>query len=263
MRTPRATGRSALSRAFFFFLALLAPALPPGCGPRPALEAPAALAGRSDDGLAVHARLYAPVPGTHPPPGLILVHGLGGDHRAWDFFAERARRAGHLVIALDLRGHGQSTDRNGTRVSYRDFTDADWAAAVVDLGTAKNTLLAAGADPLNLAVLGEGLGGALALAYAARDPQMQAVVLVSPGLRERGFDNEATLRALDGLPVLLLAAEGDALAAQSAGLLKDAAPGYVELRRYPDAAHGTDLLASAPEAPGQVLLWLEGIIGPR
>lgn len=243
--------------------ALAALALGAGCGARPELAEPAALAGRADDGLAVHARLYAPLPGDHPPPGLLLVHRLGADHTSWDFFAERARRAGHLVVALDLRGHGKSTERGGARVSYRDFTDADWAEAIVDLGTAKNTLLAAGADPLNLAVIGEGLGGTLALAYAARDPQMQAVVMVSPALRERGFDNEATLRSLDALPVLLLAAQGDALAAQSAAQLKAVAPGYAELRSYPDAAHGTDLLATAPEAPGQVLLWLKVIIGPR
>lgn len=41
-------------------------------------------------------------------PPVLLVHGMGGDHRTWRSFATALRRRERSVIAVDLRGHGRS-----------------------------------------------------------------------------------------------------------------------------------------------------------
>jgi len=42
----------------------------------------------------------------------LLVHGLASNARLWDFTALELARLGHLVVAVDLRGHGESDKPN-------------------------------------------------------------------------------------------------------------------------------------------------------
>ena len=168
-----------------------------------------------------------------------------------------------MALAVDLRGHGGSIHQGGKRLTYRNFSTQDWLKALEDVLAAKEALIAHGADPENLAVLGEGLGGSLAAYYARIDPDMQAVVLISPGLDYQGVTVEEVIVGLRERPVLLVTAEGDAYSAAAAAALKEAASGFCELRQYPGAAHGTGLFASSSNAMDQIIQWLEPIIGPR
>lgn len=75
----------------------------------------------SDGELALAVRVAG-----HDPQGssgrpVVLVHGMGGDHRTWRSVAAVIRAAGRPVIAPDLRGHG----RSGRSAAYRlnDFRD--------------------------------------------------------------------------------------------------------------------------------------------
>lgn len=214
---------------------------------------------QTDDGVQLAATMY-PAMGAYPP-GLILVHRYGADASSWRSFAITAQREGYQIIAPDLRGHGGSKQQGETRLDYRDLSDEQWLAALSDLRAAKTALLAAGADPENIAIVGEGLGAAMALRYVRIDSDIQAVVMLSPALEEKGFDSEADLRTMRERPVLLVATENDSTAAAAATALKQTAPGFSELRLYPGAAHGTDIFAASETASAQVLGWLKAIIG--
>ncbi len=231
------------------------------CGGRQGPAGPQTLSLPTADGLSLGALLY-PCAGEQPP-GLLLVHRFAADRAVWHPFAERARGRGYLVLALDLRGHGASTQQNGKTIAYASLSDAGWAAAVGDLEAGLAALRAHGADPQNLAIMGEGLGANLALRYALEDPSIQTLVLLSPGIALKGFDAESDIGRLRNRPVLLVAAEGDDYGASSARALKAAAPGFAELRTYNGAAMGADLFATTPHALGQVMLWLDDLIGPR
>jgi pimeloyl-ACP methyl ester carboxylesterase len=102
--------------------------------------------------------------GTGAPP-IVLVHDLGSDHTCFASQLERFSSQ-HRVVAVDLRGHGQSGR------SPRDCTVAVLADDLVWLG------LELGLD--RPVVLGQGLGGLVALDLAARYPEIPAAVVLVP-----------------------------------------------------------------------------------
>ncbi len=102
------------------------------------------------------------------PPGappLLLLHGITGQARSWDRVA-RALTPEHRVLALDLRGHGES--EAAPDGDYRVVTLAADLAAVIEA-------LALGP----CVVVGHSLGGRVAIAHAAAHPeQVSRLVLV-------------------------------------------------------------------------------------
>ena len=213
------------------------------------------------DGVKLGATLY-PVQGAKPP-GLILVHMLGSERRTWEAFALQAQRKGYACLAFDLRGHGESTTRNGATIAYRTFKTQDWLEAVNDIDAAKKALIENGADPENLAVAGASIGANLALIYALDHKDIAAVVLISPGLEYHGVKTQQAAADYGKRPLLLLDTEGDSYSAASCATLKRNASGLCELREYHGSAHGNDLLDTTPAAIEQILLWLKPIIGPK
>lgn len=258
-----------LSHARGAFLLALLVALG-ACGkptqPPPSQPATLDLELSARDGMQLKADRYLPVPregANADPPGLVLVHALGADRRAWDTFAERARRAGFMAVAFDMRGHGESTRRGPDEVSYRTFSTSDWLSVLDDIDAAKTALIDAGANRDNIVVVGASIGANLALHYAVKHPDIPAVVMVSPGLDYKGIGAREALAALGERPVLLMTSTGDSYSAATCTALKALAPGHCELREYSGTAHGTDLLDAAATALDQVFLWLEPIVGPQ
>ncbi len=133
---------------------------------------------------------------------VLLIHGYGGDRNSWLFLHEPLA-ARHRVYALDLPGHG---------TSGKDVGDgsigilADAVTGVLD---------ALGAGRAHLA--GHSMGGAVALAVAARDPRrIASLTLIAPsGFGRqintgylRGFADAQKRRELKPLVGLLFADEG-------------------------------------------------------
>jgi len=115
--------------------------------------------------------------GSGPP--IVLVHGITENRRAWDPLIApiRAMHDGHRVVAVDLRGHGDS----GVQAPYDLATMAgDVAAVVTELGLEAPTLI------------GHSLGGTVVSAYASALP-VAAVVNVDQSLRLAAF--QADLQA--------------------------------------------------------------------
>lgn len=100
---------------------------------------------------------------------VVLVHGLFVDHRSWD--GVRAELRGrYRVITPDLPGFGQSEKPAPNRFPYG--IDA-FAETIADLY--------AGLELGRTALVGHGLGGAIALTLAALHPELVShLVLVSP-----------------------------------------------------------------------------------
>ena len=171
-----------------------------------------------------------------------------------------------MTIAFDLRGHGASrTGGDGRPLDYKSVQSGfgGWSSALADLRAAGAALVAAGANPKNLAVVGEELGASLALKHVLADPSMQAVVMLSPGLDLFGLNVEDDIRRLKDCPILIVTSENEAYSASSSATLKAAAPAYSEIQHYTGASLGTDLFAFHPNAMNQVVDWLRPIIDPK
>jgi pimeloyl-ACP methyl ester carboxylesterase len=118
-------------------------------------------------------------------PRLLLLHGLGCDHRTWlPVMTELSRH--FTVIAPDLLGHGRSAKPRA------DYSIAGYANGVRDL------LTVLGVD--RVTVVGHSLGGGVALQFAYQFPErVERLCLVSSG--GIGADVSMLLR-LVSLPVV-------------------------------------------------------------
>lgn len=103
-------------------------------------------------------------------PSLILIHGITDSRHMWHpLLHELADN--HLVLAIDLRGHGQSDSDDG-------YDPISYASDVVETATALGVS--------DAVVVGHSLGGVVASAFAAIAP-CRAVVNIDQPLRLSGF----------------------------------------------------------------------------
>ncbi len=103
-------------------------------------------------------RLRVALSGTGPP--VVLLHGLFTHHGTWDAVVDEMSSEFRL-IALDFPGFGESEKPPESRFAY---DVGAFAEVVADLF--------AGLDIGRAAVVGHALGGAVALALAARHPEL-------------------------------------------------------------------------------------------
>ena len=115
--------------------------------------------------------------GNPDKPALILLHG-GRDHcRSWDWTAEALREDWH-VIALDLRGHGDSQWPSDGHYSFEGYV-YDLAQLIHQQGLAPVRLVA------------HSLGGHIALRYAGVYPETVATLVAIEGLGPRWVTDES------------------------------------------------------------------------
>jgi len=108
--------------------------------------------------------------GNPAAPGVVLLHGGSAHSRWWDRCAEALADSYH-VVALDLRGHGNS--QHAESGAYRIDDYAADVAACVDCFALPRAVF-----------VGHSLGGLVAAAYAGRAPaRVAALVIVDSQVR--------------------------------------------------------------------------------
>lgn len=128
-------------------------------------------------------------------PPLLLLHGYADSADTWRSVLACLARSGRRALAVDLPGFGTAT-RLGRDEEILPQLDRFAAAAVGYL---------AGADGVGVVVVGNSLGGCVALRAAADGPDaVDAIVPIAPA----GFDQPVWFSAVEAQPVLrhLLAA---------------------------------------------------------
>ncbi len=155
-------------------------------------------------------------------PMVILLHMQGADRAAFGPLVPALRQAGFAVLAIDLRGHGESVEpaslklhskvEEGDSRVFRDMVnDVDaayrWMARRPEV------------DPARFVLVGAGLGAGVALEYAARDKSVDALVLMAPGSDPSGLDARAAARKVEARKMLLLTCAEERQAADEIGRL--------------------------------------------
>lgn len=104
-------------------------------------------------------------------PPVVLVHGAHDHGRMWDDFAPRLARLGFFVVAIDIRGHGDSG---------RLSSGMMWSAATLDLCELARILAPAAGTPIGM--VGHSMGAGQVLTAAATCPERIAWVVDLDGL---------------------------------------------------------------------------------
>lgn len=207
------------------------------------------IAFRTADGVTLAAAWFEP--SVHPAPAVILVHMLGRSRRDWEGVGSRLASSGIGALAMDLRGHGDSSasgadDTTGHSVLVRDIDAA-------------RRYLATRSDVQHgrIGLAGASMGANLVALQAAADAGITSVALLSPSLDYRGLRIEAAVRKYGGRPMLLVVSDEDAYARRSADDLRKAGGGIRELLTLSGAGHGTNMLTHSPDLANALVAWFQ------
>lgn len=220
-------------------LALVAP---------PVLAAAQRVTIRTDDGVSLAGTWYEP--GTRQAPAVILVHMLHRTRRDWDPVAARLASEGIGALAIDLRGHGESS-------GGIDGGEApDFSALVRDVSAARRYLASrSDVQQSRVGIAGASIGANLAVLAASADPSVVSLALLSPSLDYRGLRIEAAMKKYGARPALLVASDEDPYAIRSAKDLQKAGGGTRELLVLNHAGHGTVMLARDADLTRALVDW--------
>lgn len=169
---------------------------------------------------------------------VILLHRLGKDRNDWNNFVPELQAKGYSVLAIDLRGHGESITKNGERISWIGFSDSDFNSMTLDVMAAKEFLASKGKS--KFAIIGESIGANTALNYAAEDSDIKSLVLLSPSLDYRGVKTDQSIKSYRG-SLLIVASESDAESIDASQQMFTQSPADKQIKTYPNAGHGTDM----------------------
>lgn len=127
------------------------------------------------DGVTIVGDFY-PAADDASKEALLLLHMMPATKESWQKFAQKASQAGWNVLAIDLRGHGESTKQNGRLLDYRRFDDTEHQTSLEDIEAASHCRRSIGAN--------------LAFWYQNENREIIKTVLLSAGFDYRGIETK-------------------------------------------------------------------------
>jgi len=177
-------------------------------------------------------------------PAVLLLHQWQSDRHSYDDFAKRLNAKGFDVLSIDGRGFGESVKTADGKTVAPERTDAAVKGMLGDVGAAFDFLSKQkNVDPARVGIVGASYGSSLAIIYAADNPKVKAVALLSPGLNY--FGNMATEPAVakyGNRPLLLVAAQDDKESADAVKKLDSVgANDKYQVKIFEKGGHGTGI----------------------
>lgn len=174
---------------------------------------------------------------------VLLLHMMPALRVSWLPLSRALNEAGFSTLAIDFRGHGESTQAQGDKkLNYQNFSDSEHQASRLDVDAAVNFLKSKGFSEENISFAGASIGANLSLDALYRYKGSTRAVLLSPGLDYRGVKTEALMKGLGALQkVWIVAAEGDTYSAESAVTLQKLQKENSTVTIFNGSAHGTNL----------------------
>jgi pimeloyl-ACP methyl ester carboxylesterase len=137
------------------------------------------------DLVELHASFEMPVGVPAPIPAVLLVHGFGEDRTVWKDLSKQLLERGYAVMALDLRGHGESRSKNGLAIQASRQWRTDSKEFPQDIDPALDWLKSRPrVDGRKVIVIGFDIGADLALIASGRFPEVRTAVAINPNLDE-------------------------------------------------------------------------------
>jgi pimeloyl-ACP methyl ester carboxylesterase len=143
---------------------------------------------------------------------VLLVHDVGGTREALLPLASRLQKSGFAVLAIDLRGHGESATSEFTwaKLDPEGQTKA-WSAMPADVKAGVDFLGGQkGVMPTRVSMVSSGAGAGLIARQAVRDERVRELVLIDPKAEMFGQSIVKDFQKLaGGIPTLLVVGKGD------------------------------------------------------
>ncbi len=204
--------------------------------------------------------LYYPSPSSK---GVLLLHMMPATKESWNEFAPKLQAASYQVLAIDLRGHGEST---GGPEGFGNFSDADHQKTILDIDAGIEFLETKGIRQNDLILIGASIGANLALLSLTEHKEIKKTVLLSPGIDYRGIKTEPLMAKLTADQKLMLVGSNNDTQSNSDVLQKIASVAPENIRSninviiYQQAGHGSDMLgktsAGEPDLGETILEWI-------
>ncbi len=187
-----------------------------------------------------------------PVPAVLLLNKAAGNRDAYELLARHLADRGIASLRLDLRGHGESTNRGQFVPGSESARSLIWNAEA-DVWAAHQFLRAyPGIDADRIGVVGASYSGEEMAEAGRRFQYAAAYVALSPG----SF-SDASIDAIDvsGVPWLFVASNNDEFL-QDITVAVQARSEHVQVEILPGDAHATDLLDVHPDLPARLAVWL-------
>jgi len=194
--------------------------------------------------------------GTGHGPAALLLHMMPAIKESWSSFANVLLSQGFkIILAIDLRGHGESQLQTDKKLDFLEFSDQEHQLKIRDVITAVSWLEEQGATKDRLALIGASIGANLSIAYGAMNPEIPAVVALSPGLNYRGVTTEDKMSAYVGRALYLVASAEDTYSLETNQRLAALYSGAT-LKELNQVGHGTAMFDQSPDLMSEVAAWL-------
>ncbi|NYZ77211.1 alpha/beta fold hydrolase [Candidatus Micrarchaeota archaeon] len=196
----------------------------------------------TQDGWKIYGTLYYSGSDQYsrPTKAIVLIPELGKERSSYDELVPLLHNAisGADIIALDMRGHGKSTNLG----TYQAFQTGDFRASKNDLKALRDYLGVSRPSITTYYIVGTSMGSSIAMDYAASHDEVAKLVMISPGTAYRDFDiNEYAQAYLHEL--YITAASEDSYSMASANTINAESPSDTKVLKiyYSISDHGTEL----------------------
>ena len=209
------------------------------------------------DSLTLKATIFT---ASAPGPGVLLLHQCNRQRAVWDGLGQRLASAGFHVLALDLRGFGESGGERSDRLSpeARARAQALWPQ---DIDVAFRYLVSQpGVTRDAIGVAGASCGVNNAVQTARRHPEVKSLVLLSG---QTDLEGRTFLRSGRKVPSFFALADDDEFPVSvltTQWLYSLTSTPEKKLVRYPNGGHGADMFAPHPELMDAIVEWFRATL---
>ncbi len=216
---------------------------------------------RTADGVEIVGDYWTPIKG-EPAAVVVLLHMYRSQRSAYQPLVPALEQAGLAILAIDLRGHGESVEpaRLGLAKKVEDRDAATFQAMYQDVAGAYQWLSQRPEVDLGrLAIVGASVGCSVALDYAARDRSVDALVLLTPGASYLHLDSIAHVAGYGQRPIMMLTSEEER--ARGTAALAAKVP-QATVHVYPQSdIHGTKMFGKVPAVEPAIAQFIQQAVG--
>jgi pimeloyl-ACP methyl ester carboxylesterase len=215
---------------------------------------------RTPDGMNLAASWFIPTGGVQAKgaPAVLALHGFGENGQVWEGLIQKfLLPAGFCALSVDLRGHGNSTDKSGAKVPAEAAWMSDPRQFPLDVATAIHWLKSQReVDPERIAVIGCELGGDLAYFASGTLEEVRSAVVISGDADNCKHLAEGS-KDFQPHSILYLAADGNQRSVTSAREMEKLTGFPVRVHIYENAdLKGIKILQEVPDAMRLLVDWL-------